>query len=420
MNPRKLFVMLLIAALVVPVLAILPASNAQEGPKPEAVGLRPDAPPYALHGLYWVGMIGMDAETDFHPTKIQIWFPARDLAGEPESITYWASPTGELPIFGHAILDAEPDSVGGPFPLVIFAHGLGGGNGGNAYLCEHLASEGFIVMAINYADSGDATVPADPALSIFTRPKDVSWQIDYAEQLNSDESGKLHGLIDMERVAIVGHSYGGYTALVAGGALVDLTGPTSWCLEYPELQLPAEVGGGTLQERFCDRAAQLAELADLSSVPEGAWPSWADPRIDAIVSLAPWTPFFGAESANTITIPTLVMFGSKDRIVNTESDRYQPYAYDNLGATTKSLVVFEDGAHMLFAQTCDAIPWLADFGMYWGCSDPVWDMDRAHDLVNHFTTAFLLATLKGDKDAAAALTPDAVAFPGITYETTGF
>jgi hypothetical protein len=30
-------------------------------------------------------------------------------------------------------------------------------------------------------------------------------------------------------------------------------------------------------------------------------------------------------------------------------------------------------------------------------------MDRAHDLINHFTTAFLLATLKGDTDAAAAL-----------------
>jgi predicted dienelactone hydrolase len=418
MNPRKLFVMLLIAVLVVPALAIHTSVGAQGGAP--AQGLRPDAPPYALHGPYWVGMIGMDAETDFHPTQIQVWFPARDPAGEPESITYWASPTGELPIFGHALFDAEPDSVGGPFPLVIFAHGLGGGNGGNAYLCEHLASEGFIVMAINYADSGDATVPADPAMSIFTRPKDVSWQIDYAEQLNADESSKLHGLIDMERIAIVGHSYGGYTALVAGGALVDLTGPTSWCLEYPELPLPAEVGGGTLQERFCDRAAQVAELAGLPNVPEGLWPSWADPRIDAIVSLAPWTPFFGAESANTITIPTLVMFGSKDRIVDTESDRYQPYAYDNLGATTKALVVFEDGAHMLFAYGCNSMPWLADFGMYWACSDPVWDMDRAHDLINHFTTAFLLAELKGDKDAAAALAPDVVSFPGIAYETTGF
>jgi hypothetical protein len=47
-------------------------------------------------------------------------------------------------------------------------------------------------------------------------------------------------------------------------------------------------------------------------------------------------------------------------------------------------------------------------------------MDRAHDLINHFTTAFLLDVLKGDKDAHAALAPDAVSFPGITYQAEGF
>ena len=34
-------------------LAIVPFAGAQEGPP--QVGLRPDAPPYALHGPYWVG-----------------------------------------------------------------------------------------------------------------------------------------------------------------------------------------------------------------------------------------------------------------------------------------------------------------------------------------------------------------------------
>ncbi len=44
----------------------------------------------------------------------------------------------------------------------------------------------------------------------------------------------------------------------------------------------------------------------------------------------------------------------------------------------------------------------------------------AHDLVNHFVVAFLLNQLKGDLDAAAALAPEAVSFPGITYEAQGF
>jgi hypothetical protein len=63
---------------------------------------------------------------------------------------------------------------------------------------------------------------------------------------------------------------------------------------------------------------------------------------------------------------------------------------------------------------------MVDVGMFWFCSDEVWDMLRAHDLTNHFVTAFFLATLKDDTEAAAALAPDAVQFPGITYKTTGF
>jgi hypothetical protein len=47
-------------------------------------------------------------------------------------------------------------------------------------------------------------------------------------------------------------------------------------------------------------------------------------------------------------------------------------------------------------------------------------MDRAHDLISHFTTAFLLAELYQDADAAAALAPDGVHFPGVTYEAQGF
>jgi hypothetical protein len=50
----------------------------------------------------------------------------------------------------------------------------------------------------------------------------------------------------------------------------------------------------------------------------------------------------------------------------------------------------------------------------------LWDRSRAHDLINHFTTAFLLAELKHDDAAAAALAPGAVAFPAVTYETSGY
>ncbi|MBK8021522.1 MAG: hypothetical protein IPK19_08850 [Chloroflexi bacterium] len=47
-------------------------------------------------------------------------------------------------------------------------------------------------------------------------------------------------------------------------------------------------------------------------------------------------------------------------------------------------------------------------------------MQRTQDLTHHFAAAFLLDILKGDAEAHAALAPDAVSFPGITYEAQGF
>jgi len=47
-------------------------------------------------------------------------------------------------------------------------------------------------------------------------------------------------------------------------------------------------------------------------------------------------------------------------------------------------------------------------------------MNRAHDLINHFTTAFLRDMLTGDILAHAALAPSAVDFAGVTYQAEGF
>jgi hypothetical protein len=94
-------------------------------------------------------------------------------------------------------------------------------------------------------------------------------------------------------------------------------------------------------------------------------------------------------------------------------------AYELIGSPDKTLVVFDQAGNWIFLEKLSEFT-LMDPSLAWLFSDPVWDMDRAHDLFNHFATAFLLAELYGDEDAAAALSPDAVNFPRITYETTGF
>jgi hypothetical protein len=101
-----------------------------------------------------------------------------------------------------------------------------------------------------------------------------------------------------------------------------------------------------------------------------------------------------------------------------------PYApitypiYPHLGSAQKSLIQFEKASGSIFNVSCQDAPWLTDPDAG-GCDSPNWDIQRAHDLINHFATAFLLTELKGDKDAAKALSPESISFAGIKYETSG-
>jgi predicted dienelactone hydrolase len=286
---------------------------------------------------------------------------------------------------------------------VLFAHCGDCQRFTSVYLGEHLASQGFVVMAIEYAD--DVLNPAeglDPAV-YYDRPAAITWQIDYAGTLTAS-GGALEGMIDLERVAVIGHSLGGYAALAAAGA--RLFGEATLCGE--------EATDG------CAFTDDLAALAGLEAPPEGLWPSWGDPRVDVIVPVAPVSRFFGTEGVREVSIPVMIVGGSGDTQTIPEEEFYP--LYENLGSANKSLVILDHAEHQIIWMSCDIVPWVYAMGMagFFYCSDPVWDMNRAHDLINHFTTAFLLAVLKDDTEAAAALAPDAAQFPGITYETTGF
>ena len=161
---------------------------------------------------------------------------------------------------------------------------------------------------------------------------------------------------------------------------------------------------------------KLAALAGLDAVPEGLWPSWQDSRVDAIFLLAP-SSVFGPEGSATVTIPTMSLTGSADPMQDAALHVY--VTHENLGSVNKSLVVFQDGGHTMFLNDCNSATGMADIAFEW-CSDSVWDTDRIHDLTNHFATAFLKAELYDDAEAAKALAPENVIFPGIQYETTAF
>jgi predicted dienelactone hydrolase len=397
-----IFIVLLLAAPVLP-------GAAQDG---GLHGRRPDAPPYAVHGPYAVGtqVVTIDADGE-QPIEVVVWYPALNPDNKEEAFAYPIVMSPDLTIYisGHALENAAPDKSDAPYPLVIFSHGFGTVSRTYAYLNEHLASYGFVVMGPLHTEVWEPTF-SDMWGSTVERPMDIQKVIAYAET-QAGPGGDMQGLFDPENVGVAGHSYGGFTALAAGGAPLNTKTFTTDCEGVAEgsQTLPiCPVIGPHLEE--------MADVAGLDGLPDGVWPAWDNPQVKAVVSLAAVGYLFQAADLKDVSVPLLAMVGTADWVGQDQTD----FIYENVSSMEKALVTFKEANHFVFQWRCADIPALVDMGFYGVCSDPVWDMDRAYDLTDHFVTAFFLATLKGDTDAEAALAPDAVFFPGVAYEAEGF
>ncbi len=418
-------------ALIIVVLFSLSVVFGQDS-KPEPVGLRPDAPTYALHGPFWVGTreFTIPDKEGKRPLPVTVWYPALNPTGAEESITYTYDPGPSLDPFtlpGKALDQALPDLTKGPYPLVIFSHGNVGFRYFSSYLTEHLASYGFVVLAVDHTgntigysddlalagEDGSGTAEST-AMTMAYRPGDIQREIDYAAYLTAKD-GALPSLIDMEQVGVVGYSYGGFTALASAGARVDFTPLHAWCQQNENDPVASNSVGFYIQCVFI--AASEDKIKEAAGMTVGAgemWPAFDVTGVDAIVPLAPLAVVFTSGGAKSVTVPTFMIAGSGDTLL--PIDFNAAAVYKDLSSTNKSLVLFDQANHGIFANKAD--DYLMNHGWFDYTSDRVWDMDRVHDLTNHFTTAFLLDVLKGDKEAHAALLPDAVTLTGVDYQTT--
>jgi predicted dienelactone hydrolase len=356
-----------------------------------------------------VGVRDFTIEEAGYAVDASLWYPALNPGGEKEEITYRISDksasSANLPVAGRALRDAPPDAAHGPYPLVIYCPGLTGWRQASCYLLEHLASHGFAVMA---TDTRGETF-SEFWLGAATRPLDMRSVIAYADKLSS-HGGAWEGLLELERLAVAGHSSGGWAALIGGGAQMHF----GWGDAHPDLV--AENSMSNLSQ-FVPHAAEIASMLGLDGAPEGLWPPQNDRRVKAVVALAPDGDIFGAqyEGVAAVKASALVITGGGDTLNVPERCAYPIYRH--LGSAQKTLVTFAHAGHMIFADQCPDVPWMAQ-DSFWACSDAVWDMERAHDLIDHFITAFLLAELKGDPQAAEALALENVSFSGIGYETS--
>ncbi len=137
----------------------------------------------------------------------EVWYPAdgasrSDRAGEIRDVA------------------ARP----GPRPLVIFSHFSFGGRRTAVFLCTHLASHGYLVAAMDHSElvapelrgrtDETAEQRATRAEAVMAaRVPDVRFLLDY---LLGGRAAELTDIgLDAGRVAVAGHSLGGWTALAA-------------------------------------------------------------------------------------------------------------------------------------------------------------------------------------------------------------
>lgn len=415
---NRILSVLLIAVLVVPAIAIYTPALAQGDNPPQ--GLRPDAPPYAVHGPYAVGTRQFVVEPDSErPIPLFVWYPALNPDGADDNYTYvvtvkWEpAPELDTVVYGHALPDAAPDLSSAPYPVVVVSPGFGTNVAQYTYLTEHLASHGFVVVGVEHQEGVyfmDENPLKDGPPSYALRPADIRRTLDYAKSLAAT-GGALEGLLDLEKVAVTGHSSGGYTALAAAGARIDVEAMHRRC-EAGRAEGDPHAEGCDWIEGF---EAEIAALAGFDPMPKGLWPSMGDARVDAIIPMAGESFMYEQDGLAYVTIPVMAMQGTLDYF-----EWGAGPTFESAASSHKALVTFEGAGHVIFGNNCDAMPWLVDADMWWMCLDPVWEQKRTNDLVNHFITAFLLDVLKGDAEAHAALAPDNVQFPGILYEASGF
>jgi len=200
-----------------------------------------------------------------------------DRWGEPvPALLLYPSRSPEEPsAFGPYALDVALNSpvAAGVFPLVVISHGTGGSPLVHRTLAAHLARNGFLVLMPEHPrNNRNNNELRGTAAILVNRPRHVRVVLDWAF---SREGLAPHVLPDA--AALIGHSLGGYTALALAGGL-----PSAFPYETPDRQ-PAAI--------HVD----------------------ADPRVKALVLLAPAAAWFLAPGAlSRISIPILMLTGEKD------------------------------------------------------------------------------------------------------------
>jgi predicted dienelactone hydrolase len=312
------------------------------------------------------------------------------LTGEPFSVALWyptaAAPaplfvTGSLSLcrlpaflcrwiaYEMPVAQSAPVAAG-TFGVIVVSHGAGGMALLHRDLAMALASQGYVVAAPTHPRGKGNDISG---VGVWVgRPKQVSRVIDAVM-----EDGTLGSHIERERIGVVGHSNGGYTALAVAGAQPTTSAAAAHCREHPD------------DANFCGSGGAAAREADREI---GRLPELRDPRIRSIVLMAPHAARFTDDALAKVMVPVLVYAAEKDDLTRVR------YHAERLAKTLPHVecVVVKGAGHFSFVASFPATLKLVAGA---GARDPDgFDRDAFHEVLNREIVGFFNRTLRPGGD----------------------
>lgn len=163
-----------------------------------------------------VGHVSLDLDPGHHGSggrlAAEVWYPA---AGSSADRTVYDLFAG---VSFAAAATERATAASGPRPVVVFSHGRTGTRTSYVMLCEGLAAHGYVVVAADHP--GDRLEDWLTGVAVDDAANEARRVADIGHVLAAVADGRIDGLapsleLDAERVIVVGHSYGGWTAVVA-------------------------------------------------------------------------------------------------------------------------------------------------------------------------------------------------------------